>query len=279
MILHGTNLVISAGGSALAASKSCTIDVAADEIKISTPHDNMWENVMAGRRSWSISTSHLLVAGDVDAAITASVDRSGSTVTTGNATYTAPGKGLNFLRIDASTYTPIGTWENFNTYDDPEGEGDRMVQFIDNIGTEFLAAIVSHEGFGLTKQLRDIIANYMLVSLDDVPIGADDGALVVIGGDGTVDLGVTSYGASNGADVKGHASTMLYMADGWSAPYSPLRESVEKVGQIFDIRVQVEGLPFDVLTGKALCKSYRVTGSRGNLIQGSFAWKGAGPLT
>lgn len=62
MVIHGRNLIISAGGTALAASKSCTISLKADLLEISTPMSGDYKGFMAGRKEWTISTSHLLVA-------------------------------------------------------------------------------------------------------------------------------------------------------------------------------------------------------------------------
>lgn len=62
MVIHGRNLIISAGGTALAASKSCTISLKADLLEISTPMSGDYKDFMAGRKEWNISTSHLLVA-------------------------------------------------------------------------------------------------------------------------------------------------------------------------------------------------------------------------
>ena len=61
MILHGENLMISVDGSVLAASKSCNVDVDVDTIKVSSPTDGAWEHSIAGRKSWKVTTNHLLL--------------------------------------------------------------------------------------------------------------------------------------------------------------------------------------------------------------------------
>lgn len=60
MIIHGGNLIIKRGGIALAMSKSCTIDVQAEIIKVSDATDGQWEHTISGRKSWSVSTNHLV---------------------------------------------------------------------------------------------------------------------------------------------------------------------------------------------------------------------------
>jgi predicted secreted protein len=127
MILQGKNLIILVNGSAIAAAKSCTLNIDCEKIKVSSPTDGQWEHVIAGMKSWSLSTSHL-------------------------------------IKADTTADTPI-------------------------------------------------------------------------------------------------------------------RNAVARVGQTYTIRVQVNGLTHDLLTGSALCHTFQVTATKGNLMQGSFKFQGSGPLT
>lgn len=61
MILHGRNLVVRAGGVAVAAAKSCTIEVQADEIETSSPLTGQWKTYKAGRKSWKVDVSGLVM--------------------------------------------------------------------------------------------------------------------------------------------------------------------------------------------------------------------------
>lgn len=63
MILHGNDLIISStDGTALAASKSCTISVEAEQIETSDPDQGDWRNYLTGRKSWTLTTNHLVKA-------------------------------------------------------------------------------------------------------------------------------------------------------------------------------------------------------------------------
>lgn len=62
MKLKGKQLIIQADGVAIAASKSCTIDVQADTIETSSPSQGSWRNYIAGRKKWNITTNHLVSA-------------------------------------------------------------------------------------------------------------------------------------------------------------------------------------------------------------------------
>ena len=48
------------GGTAIAAAKSCDVNIQADLIKVSSPTDGAWEHSIPGRKSWSASCSHLV---------------------------------------------------------------------------------------------------------------------------------------------------------------------------------------------------------------------------
>lgn len=60
MILHGRNLIIKKDGVALAAAKSCIIEVQADDIEVSSPLTGQWKTYIAGRKSWKTDVSGLV---------------------------------------------------------------------------------------------------------------------------------------------------------------------------------------------------------------------------
>ena len=59
---------------------------------------------------------------------------------------------------------------------------------------------------------------------------------------------------------------------------TPLKSSASMVNTFVTLRVE-SGLTGDVLTGRALVKSWRATGTIGNLAQGTFSFRGTGALT
>lgn len=59
-LLHGRNLIVKADGEVLALSKSCTISVSSSIIPVSGPNTGDWEENIAGRKKWSVQTSHLM---------------------------------------------------------------------------------------------------------------------------------------------------------------------------------------------------------------------------
>ena len=62
MILHGRNLIIKAGGVAIAAAKSCDINVQCEEIETASPSTGAWRTAIIGRKSWSVTTNQLVTS-------------------------------------------------------------------------------------------------------------------------------------------------------------------------------------------------------------------------
>ena len=60
MILHGKNIILKMNGMAIAAAKSCEVNVSAGTIPTASPSDGAWESSIPGRKSWSASCSHLV---------------------------------------------------------------------------------------------------------------------------------------------------------------------------------------------------------------------------
>ena len=59
-LLHGRNLIIKADGEVLGLSKSCTIQVSAATIPVSSPNSGQWEESIPGRKRWEVACSHLM---------------------------------------------------------------------------------------------------------------------------------------------------------------------------------------------------------------------------
>lgn len=59
---------------------------------------------------------------------------------------------------------------------------------------------------------------------------------------------------------------------------SPLREALARVGNAYTLTFTVRGQTADTFTGRAICTAWRITATRGSLVQGSFTWRGDGAL-
>jgi hypothetical protein len=204
MILHGRNIVLLANGTAIAASKSCTLDVDAEVIKVSDPNDGQWEHAIAGRKSWKASCNHL---------VTDIIDPLAMIGTTVTLRMQVQGElGLPFDDI-ASNMTIT------------EGSIQGNPQFIvwDTTSKQFLG--------GMRTGINRYYYNQWSGSLD--------------------------YNGS------ARGSSLFYLTSGENLVY-------KKTG---------DDLAPEALQGSAIVKSWKVTGTIGNLAQGSFSFEGAAELT
>lgn len=60
MILHGEDIIIKAGGVAIAAAKSCDINITTDTEEIANSGSGKWKQFMIGRSSWQVVVSQLV---------------------------------------------------------------------------------------------------------------------------------------------------------------------------------------------------------------------------
>lgn len=283
MILQGKNLIVKADGSVIAAAKSCTLNVDCEKIKVSSPTDGQWEHVIAGMKSWSLSTNHLLESVDYAYKVTAFAQANDG-ITTPRPSFVQFGsygkailssRGLcvveSYQSGDISS-NAVDTYDNIALCSE-------VVSSIGESESQDLA-IISYDAFGMTSELREAIEDFLKVDMRGVPVGQYRGALVVIG---NIDPESTTPGIvmfkkdNNGFGGSVHAELLV---DNNNRPITatPLKNCVARVGQLFTISVQVDGFGSDRLSGSALCNTFQATGTKGNLLQGSFKFTGSGPL-
>jgi hypothetical protein len=282
-MLQGRNLIIAINGSTIAAAKSCSVEVQADTIKVSSPTDGAWEHIIAGRKSWQVQTSHLMP----NAASAYSVEGMAqanngvttpapSTLRVGIHTYTIAQRGLTLYGIntDGSNAVLIG---NVDTYVNTD---TACQQFADLItGTSYVQlAIVSYDAYGMTDALKTVIASNLHVDMTGVQMGACRDALVVIGDKGDTRAGIMQYHHEEvGVGGTARASLNFYNTNGIN-PATILKPYIGKVGTEVTLRMQVDGYGNDYVTGQAIVTAFKSQGSIGNLLTGAFTFKGNGPL-
>ena len=283
-MLQGRNLIIAINGSTIAAAKSCSVDVQADTIKVSSPTDGAWEHIIAGRKSWQVQTSHLMP----NAASAYSVEGFAQAY---NGVDWPP---HSFLKVGLRTYTiaPTGlALYGINT----DGSGAELIasvdtrvnpdttcqQFADLItGTSYAQlAIVSCDAYGMTDALKTVIANNLHVDMSEVWTGDHRDALVVIGDKSGTRAGIMQYHQEeDSVGGTARASLNFYYNNGIN-PATILKNHIGKVGTNVNIRMQVDGYGSDYVTGQAIVSAFKSQGSIGNLLTGSFTFKGNGPLS
>lgn len=285
-IIHGEHLIVYAGGKALAASKTCTLSIDASLLKTSSPQDGQWEHSTAGRKSWSVSTNCLLASEVYDGMLSGCAygytgigSTEASWLELNGRRLTTALRGLNLHYFDAGDgYWVVDSWKNYDTYGDLSKCGMLINELESLHPISQLAGIVSYDAFAMTQELAAAIHELLGVPLDVLTGavgngGGHRGALVCLGAINN-HQGVGIYRDGTGSV----GSTRLLMQGGVPLTGTPLKDAAGRVGELFDLRMQVDGLPGDYLTGQAYCKSFKVTATKGQLLQGAFTWEGSGPL-
>ena len=286
MVIYGRDLIVTANGMAIAAAKSCELQVSCDDIEISSPNSGQWREFITDRKEWAVRTNHLVVNNHAyDCIVTAfAMAHTGKdwpdklsygTVNGSVLTTTGMNRGLNVWLIDKSTYQQVGNLENFDTHGDLSGESARLVTYLDGLSGDYIVVIVSHDAFGMSSELQTKL-NTLLGWPTSVLSNCTTSERMAFAGIGDTATHKGTAGLMIG--VGATAKAKLLLANGAPVTTTPLRDAVARIGQTYTLQMSVDGLADDVLTGTAICKQFKVTGSLGNLAQGSFSWKGSGAL-
>lgn len=274
--------MILVNGSVIAGSKSCTVDVDADSLKVASPTDGEWEHILPGRKSWSISTNHLMPSVLGPKPLISGY--SPSWININEPVQLRAGSLVRSFAVDRglTTFDIVKTTSGYNiekkrTYD-TGFESDDVTSMINDMEVTTLntvaRVILSHDYWSLPASLATSISQTLHVP--NVPtLTARHGAIAIIGGYEQNAKGICIFADS----YEGAARASAYLeGDVVQTVETVLKNAVARVGQMMTIRVQVDGYGDDYLTGTALCRSFSALGTNGNLLTGSFKFQGSGPL-
>lgn len=287
MILQGKNLIISANGIVIAGAKSCDVEVECDTIAISSPTDGQWEHRIVGRKSWKVSTSHLVPLETEPSHIIKAVGTCNKDGSINSAYHIIDGmlydggtRGLSVF----SYYWYAGTHSSqfipsyhatFDTYGDISNCQAMIDAMNSNIDNGDLVVITSYDAYAMTAALKQAINTKFGIPLESMPeVNPGQRASFALAGIAG-GSGIAFANMNEGSEVR--AELLLNYAR-TAISRTPVKDILTKPGTTLTLQVQTEGLPYDRLTGTAICKTARVTASLSNLIQGSFRFEGTGPL-
>lgn len=274
-MLKGNNLIISADGLVLAASKSCAVERIADTIEVSSATNGNWKHSVPGRCSWRIETNHLLPNIMKQYPL---IKVGQSSVSFMGVTKTFSSKGIYVVHYHYSSGSWVATDTRYNTEDSDTAISD----FVSNCAQGFGATagdvitICSVGSFKLTAEMRTAIYTYLNVPAAQIPASMTGvGSLAIIG---SIDTGANGICvAANGYEGKAH--TMAYYIDNMVKTLdTPIKNFLNRVGQVYTIQVLLEGYGNDYLTGQAICKNAKIAGTINTILNGSFSFEGTGPL-
>lgn len=286
MILHGKNIIVSIDDTAIAAAKSCTINIAASTIPTASPISGSWESHIPARKSWSVKTSHLLFTPIVpDGKITAvSYGFNGASQRTPSYIVDGTGRsiqtitrGISAIRIsNTPPYTFIdNAFTTWDTYSDPDAAP--IVNYMDS-NRDCIIALVCTDAFALTQ---DMVAAFTNTGKNVTPPILTSGrhALSIICGN-VISKGVYTLTDNDGKtdSVAGVAISEVFLRAGNVISQTPMRDAALLAGKNLSLRIEVMGFPYDYLEGRAICKQFEVASSVNSLLKGSFEFQGTGPL-
>lgn len=290
MILHGRNLIISADGKVIAGAKSCDINLQCSTIPVSSPANGQWEYSLPDMKSWSVTTNHLLMTGTVPSYVAEAVsschkDGKGADISYYNfdghheATIT---RGLHMVVYYwyVGSTTPNGAWvksfeRTYDTYESMDNCEEMVSDMTNHVNAGNLVIIFAYDAYGMNQTLASAISTKLGIASADIPVvnPARRASFCCIGVGG--DKGVAQCNTSEGSTV--HANLFLSSAR-VAVTSTPLKNTLQKAGTVLTLQMQTEGFAYDRLSGSAICTTARVTGTQGNLSQGSFSFLGSGPL-
>lgn len=285
MIYQGRNLILSIDGVVIAGAKSCSIDVDANTQEVSSPTDADWQHFKRRQKKWNVSTDHLIKnltwSNGIFKAYSHPWQGSEPSYIEYNGTKTQidTGRGLTMVVYQAAandTYTFISK-TRYDTYTDGTSA---MVTAINSLSTsenDYMVGIISSDAFLIDANLRTALKNKLHIPVTSVPVMTErnHGAFAAIGGTTLSGNGIACY--EKGRTGEAHCSlrmnqTMTSIQD------SPMKDMAMMVGSTVTIHVQVDGFSNDMLSGDAIITSFKTRGNVGNLMTGSFSFKGNGPL-
>lgn len=285
MIYHGRNLMLSVDGVVIGAAKSCTLDVDASTVKVSSPTDADWEHIKSRIKKWSVSTEHLLKSNAMPAhmVMAFSSSHNGSSV--------GP---VSWVEVDGTRYAggtrgfQLRTFEwdsdtgrfsakvnySYDTFDSSEAIADMIDDLINDIDAGDIVVITSYDACAMTAELAAAIETALGLDAGIIPtFTASRASFVAVG---VYDNnGLVFCNTDAGSTVR----ATLYLDGARNIiTDSPMKNGVNMVGMSCTLRLNVEGFPSDKLTGNAIITSFKTSGTVGSLMAGKFSFKGDGPL-
>lgn len=290
MILHGDNLIVSIDGNANMASKSCTLSVSAKSMVKTSPTSGDWEEVLSGKKSWSLTTNHLVKEA------TGGVPENWNYITAFAVSNTlengwnARGEqeegvgdsyifdevglvnGIDVLRVNSETCQLL---ENRHFNSNASGLNDFLND--NTIETDDLLLIMTNGEFVLPADVVSTLSETYHTALPFIEMGVvsqwsessyDTTPLIIACGKGITQGYAKLNSISNELNFT--------LVDGTNFVLDGIPGAIGMVGKTVSVHMTDEN--GSTWAGQAVVTQFKVTGTKGNLMAGSFSFKGNGEL-
>ena len=295
MILHGKDLIVSIDGNAAFAGKSCTLEVNAKSIVKTSPTSGEWEENVPGKKSWSLSTNQLVKKATEEEHTGAGIVSNFYFSNSIEEGWTARGeiKNSSDLSIDSIGITEgiylleIIASDNHNIIFNKDGfyNDVSLEEYLNGektiggrtIPNNCMIVIMPIGEFVLNKDVCEALSTTYHVALPCVQFGNspvygpktyDTSPIIIVGGKGL------KHGYTQLNSVSNEINFALI--DGTNFSFDGIPGAIEMVGKMVSLYMTDENGSH--WAGQAEVTSFNVTGTKGNLMAGSFSFKGNSKL-
>lgn len=290
MIIHGRDIVFSLDGEARLASKSCTIEVKEESVNVTSVSAGKWKESIGGMRSWSLSSSHLLVSSYFSP--TLYINAKGSK--TGRFGWAGPQGDFMQDQDDQLWVWPIeiGTGAYYSGTEparqfvvDDGSELAELVTYINGASPDYFYIFCCSGTSHWSTDLQNAMKNKFGITFPSVMTNNDRTWSAIAYSAWKNPMTGATYGAGRYSAGLSTASTDYTCdSDGTISFHLPLSWAVGMVGKEFDVTLRSNVQPThsvhgDTLTGRVRCTQANVTGNVGSLATGSFKFEGIGSLS
>ncbi len=300
MILHGKDLIVSIDGNANMASKSCTLNVSAKSIVKTSPTSGDWEECLAGKKSWSLTTNHLVKEATAEAPahifshaeieVTNSMDSGWHVVGNGQngmAVYITDESGIA-EGIHLMEMTQYGQYLRTTLFDKDgkyDGTQDALLNYLNGgaidghtIGNDTVIILMTVGEYRMNSDICSLLSTTYHAAMPCMELGKspaygnptyDTTPLIVVGGKSL------TYGY---VGISSISNEILFNLINGNVPVQAdgIPGHIKMVSKNVTVRMKDEhGSEW---VGQAIVKQFKVTGTKGNLMAGSFSFAGNSEL-
>ena len=300
MILHGKDLIVSIDGNANMASKSCTLSVSAKSIVKTSPTSGDWEEVLAGKKSWSLTTNHLVKKAteeehtgyglDSNFYFSNSIEQGWAARGENTHFYPTAGfddvgvtEGIYLLEIGAENtgitkktiFNKNGVYSGVSLEDYLSGEEAIEGSTIEE--DDCIIVIMPIGEYVLNKDVCEVLSTTYHVALPCVQFGNspvygpktyETSPIIIVGGKGL------KHGYTQLNSISNEINFALI--DGTNFSFDGIPGAIEMVGKMVSLYMTDDNGSH--WAGQAIVKQFKVTGTKGNLMAGSFSFTGNSKL-
>lgn len=283
MIIQGRDLIVAANNVAIAAAKSCTLNVEVDTIEIARHNTQNWKEFTTGLKEWKVSTSQILEsqqgstgAIEVMSASHNGVNNPSAEVNIVGYKYVISSRGITLFYVKYNSSTGTYTVSNpttYDTYDNPSICQDIYNELLEPSEPADFLVMCSCDALTIDQGIEEVISqDYNCYNIRQVTQARVPFAAILSVNNPTSSVAIMG-------ELSSTARLKMQLQGATPVLAKPMVDQLNMVGKKVWITVKVDGLPNDQLQGWAICREWKEQGSINNLVQGSFSFTGTGPLS